>query len=422
MKRLLVILSVLAIVAVLGVAVMPVAAQDCTDAIGCVEIGPDDPITIAYMLTISGGTASLGEDSLGAIEVAIDDRGGQLLGHDIELIGEDSLCSAEGGQAAGQRIAANPQVLGIIGSNCSSEAVAALPIISEAGMLMISPSNTSPRLTETDPDLGGVYMPGYYRTAHNDLFQGAIAADFAYNILGKVALATVHDGSPYAESLQAVMADTFAELGGEVVFQGAVSVGDTDMSAILTDIAASGADLIYFPIFQPESEFFTVQARETPGLEAVTLMGADASFADTFPENTGAPAIDKFFSGPFVAESEAYSAFLERWDEVIGGVPPSGFHAHAYDATNILLNAIEQVAVVGDDGTISVGRQALRDAISSLENYPGLTGNLTCGETGDCATGEALAVFVITEAEINGAWPPPVVWLPGMEEMMQPDA
>ncbi|MCC6612356.1 MAG: branched-chain amino acid ABC transporter substrate-binding protein [Anaerolineae bacterium] len=420
MKRLLVVLSVFALVALLGVAVMPVGAQDCTDEIGCVELGPDDPITVAYMLTISGGTASLGEDSLGAIEVAIDDRDGELLGHEIELVGEDSLCSAEGGQAAGQRIAANPQVLGIIGSNCSSEAVAALPIISEAGMLMISPSNTSPRLTETDPDKGGVWEPGYYRTAHNDLFQGAIAADFAYNILGKTKLATVHDGSPYAESLQAVMADTFTELGGEVVFQGAVNVGDTDMSAILTDISASGAEIIYFPIFQPESEFFTVQARETPGLEEVTLMGADASFADTFPENTGEPAVGKFLSGPYVAESEAYDAFLARWDEVVGGVPPSGFHAHAYDATNILLNAIEAVAVVADDGSISVGRQALRDYISGLTDYPGLTGNLTCNETGDCATGEALAVFEVTQAEVDGNWPPPVVWLPGMDAMMEP--
>ncbi|MCL4249109.1 MAG: branched-chain amino acid ABC transporter substrate-binding protein [Anaerolineae bacterium] len=421
MKRLLVVLFVLAIVAVLGVAVMPVAAQDCTDAIGCVEIGPDDPITIAYMLTISGGTASLGEDSLGAIEVAIDDRGGELLGHDIELIGEDSLCSAEGGQAAGQRIAANPQVLGIIGSNCSSEAVAALPIISEAGMLMISPSNTAPRLTEADADKGGVWQPGYYRTAHNDLFQGAIAAEFAYNILGKTKLATVHDGSPYAESLQAVMADTFTELGGEVVFQGAVNVGDTDMSAILTEIAASGADIIYYPYFEPESDFFTAQSADTPGLEDVALMSADGTFVDTFPENTGPAAVGVFLSGPYVAESETYDTFLQRWDEVIGGVPPSGFHAHAFDATNILLNAIEQVGVVADDGTISIGRQALRDAISDLTDYAGLTGTLTCNETGDCATGEALAVFEVTQAELDGNWPPPVVWLPGMTEMMAPE-
>ncbi|MCA9904497.1 MAG: branched-chain amino acid ABC transporter substrate-binding protein [Anaerolineae bacterium] len=421
MKRLLVVLSVLAIVAVLGVAVMPVGAQDCMDEIGCVEIGPDDPITIAYMLTVSGGTSFLGLDSAGAVEVAVDDRGGELLGHEIAVVEEDSLCSAEGGQTAAQRVAANPQVLGVIGTNCSSAATSALPIISEAGMLMISPSNTSPTLTEADADLGGVWEPGYYRTAHNDLFQGAIAAEFAYTILGKTKLATVHDGSPYADNLQAVMADTFAELGGEVVFQGAVNVGDTDMSAILTEIASAGADIIYYPIFEPESDFFTAQSADTPGLEDVTLMSADGTFVDSFPENTGPSSVVVFLSGPYVAESEDYDAFLERWDEVVGGVPPSGFHAHAYDATNILFNAIEEVAVVADDGSISIGRQALRDAITNLTDYAGLTGTLSCDATGDCATGEALAVFEITQAELDGNWPPPVVWRPGMDAMMAPE-
>ncbi|HIE57525.1 MAG TPA: hypothetical protein EYP88_04750, partial [Anaerolineales bacterium] len=66
----------------------------CEDALGCVDIAPDEPVHIAYMLTISGATAFLGEDSKGAIEIAIDDRGGELLGHPITLTGEDSLCSA----------------------------------------------------------------------------------------------------------------------------------------------------------------------------------------------------------------------------------------------------------------------------------------------------------------------------------------
>jgi branched-chain amino acid transport system substrate-binding protein len=411
MKRVLPILLILSLL-VVGFSVN--AAQlECTDEIGCVEIAPDDPITIAYMLTISGATSSLGLDSVGGIEIAIDERDGMLLDHEIELVGEDSLCSAEGGQTAAQNLAANEQVLGIIGSSCSSEATAGLPIISAAGMLMISPSNTAPRLTNPDTETGGVWQPGYYRTAHNDLFQGAVAAEYAYNELGLRKLATIHDGSPYAEGLQGVMADVFAELGGEVVFQGAVNVGDTDMSAILTEISAAGPDIIYFPIFEPEADFVAAQSVDTPGLEDVILMGADAAFADTFPEATGEAAVGMYLSGPYVS-GDAYTAFLESWDEIIGGVPPSGFHAHAYDAANILLDAIEAVAQVGDDGTILVGRQALRDSLNSLTDYPGLTGNLTCNETGDCATGEALGIFQLTEAEVEGNWPPAVIWTPGM--------
>jgi len=393
-------------------------AQDCTDAIGCVVVEEGDPIVIGYMLTTSGATAFLGEDSLGGIEIAIEERGGELLGAEIELVGEDSLCSAEGGQTAAQRIASDDTIIGIVGTNCSSAAASALPIISEAGMVMISSSNTAPTLTTDDEEVGGIWQPGYYRTAHNDLFQGAVAAEFAMNELGAMTLATIHDGSPYAEGLQAVMADVFAEMGGEVTFQGAVNVGDTDMTAILTEIASNPPDVLYFPIFEPESNFIAAQAKDIPGLEETILFSADGSLVDSFPENTGDASIGMYLSGPAVT-GEAYTAFLETWDEEIGGVPPSGFHAHAYDAANMLMDAIEAVAEVGDDGTIVIGRQAIRDALTATADFQGLTGTLTCDEYGDCATGEALGIFEITEVELDGAWPPAVVWSPAdmmMEE------
>lgn len=413
MKRILPLLLILSLF-VIATGVQGAQAE-CMDELGCVEIAPDDPIVIGYMLTLSGGTSFLGEDSLGGIEIAVNDRDSMLLDHDIELVGEDSLCSAEGGQTAAQKLAANDQLLGVIGTNCSSAAAAALPIISSAGMVLISPSNTAPSLTNDDTASGGIWQPGYYRTAHNDLFQGAIAAEFAFNELGLTKLATIHDGSPYAEGLQAVMADTFTELGGEVVFQGAINVGDTDMSAILTEVAAAGPEVIYFPVFEPEGDFIAAQTAETPGLEDVVLMGADGLLSDSFPEATGEASVGMYLSGPSVT-GEEYTDFLAKWDEEIGGVPPSGYHAHAYDATNILLGAIESVAEVGEDGTIVVGRQALRDALTATADYDGLTGSLTCNATGDCATGEALAIFQITEAELEGNWPPPVVWSPGQDK------
>jgi branched-chain amino acid transport system substrate-binding protein len=182
---------VIAVLAVLAIGIAPaVMAQDCSDAIGCVQIGADDPIVLATMFTTSGPTASLGLDSLGGVQLAILARDGMALDHEVITVDEDTLCSAEGGQAAAQRIAADATILGIIGTSCSSEAVAALPIIAEAGMLMISPSNTSPRLTNPDAETNGVWQPGYYRTAHNDLFQGAIAAIYAVEELGATTLAT----------------------------------------------------------------------------------------------------------------------------------------------------------------------------------------------------------------------------------------
>jgi branched-chain amino acid transport system substrate-binding protein len=384
------------------------AAFVCTDAIGCVDVAPGDPIHLAYALTVSGPTATLGEDSRGAIEIAIDDVGGTLLGHPISLTGEDTLCNAEGGQAAGTKLAADPTIIAIVGTNCSSEARAAMPLISAAGMVMMSSSNTNPDLTNPDhPD----HWVGYFRTAHNDLFQGRIAAEFAYSVLGMKTAATIHDGSPYAESLQQVFADNFVALGGTITGQEAVNVGDTDMTGVLTSIATGAPEILYFPIFEPEGGFLADQAKGTPGLEETILMGADGLFVDTFPENAGSAAVGMFLSGPYVAGAE-YQTFIAKWATKFGGVPPSGFHAFAFDATNIFLQAIAAVAVVDTDGTVHIGRQALRDYLYTLRDFPGLTGNLNCDVNGDCATGEALGVYEVTQAEVDGAWPPAVTWTP----------
>ena len=411
MKRVFNLISLLVLASLVLVACGPSApAFECTDAIGCVDIAPGDPIHFAYALSVSGATAPLGEDARGGIEIAIDDKG-ELLGHPIELTGEDTLCNAEGGQAAGTKLAADPTIVAIIGTTCSSEARAAMPLISAAGMTMISPSNTNPDLTNPDhPD----HWAGYLRTAHNDLFQGRMAAEFAYNELGLTSAATIHDGSPYAQSLQEVFASTFKELGGTITAQEAINVGDTDMKPVLTSIATGAPQIIYFPIFEPEGDLVAQQVKEVSGLETVAIMGADGLFADSFPEATGDAAVGMYMSGPYLDPAlTTYADFLSKWTTKYGGQPPSGYHAFAYDATNIFFAAIEKVAVVDEDGTVHIGRQALRDAVYATAGFTALSGVLTCNANGDCATGEALGVYQIGEAEVGGNWPPPVVWKPG---------
>ncbi|MGH2541793.1 MAG: branched-chain amino acid ABC transporter substrate-binding protein, partial [Ardenticatenaceae bacterium] len=372
-------------------------AFECTDEIGCLEVPEGDPVTLGYILVISGPNETLGVDSRNGIEVAIEERG-EIKGHPIELVGEDGLCSPEGGQTAATRITASPDIAAVIGTSCSSEARVAIPLITDAGLVMLSPSNTAPDLTIEDR---GAEFEGYLRTAHNDLFQGRVAAEFAFNELGSTRAATIHDGSIYADGLRQVFEEAFAELGGEVVAAEAINVGDTDMRPVLTTIAAAEPDFIYYPVFVAEAGFITSQAREVEGLEEVNLMSADGALSPDFIEAAGDAAVGMYLSGPAIGESDAYATFLETYEEISGGPPTAGFHAHAYDATNIILNAIDEVSVEGEDGTLFIPRQALRDAIYATEGFEGLTGVLTCGETGDCATGEALAVYAITEEVVE---------------------
>ena len=126
----------------------------------------------------------------------------------------------------------------------------------------------------------------------------------------------------------------FTELGGEVVFQGAVNVGDTDMRPILTEVAASAPDALYFPIFEPEGDLIAAQSAEISGLEESTLMGADGLYVDSFPENTGVLLLLACISPLPWSAVERYEAFLDTWEAKYGGPPPSAYHAMAYDAAN----------------------------------------------------------------------------------------
>jgi branched-chain amino acid transport system substrate-binding protein len=395
------------------------AAFECTDAIGCVDVPAGEPVHVAYMLATSGAVEFLGADSLGGIEIAIQERG-EIHGHELKLSGEDSLCSAEGGQTAAQKVAADPTVVGVIGTNCSSAGTAASEVLSDAGFLMMSPTNTSPALT----DPAQTYKPGYFRTAHNDLFQGAVAAQYAFEVLGHTTAAAIHDGDPYTEGLATSFNDAFEKLGGTMTAFEGINKGDTDMRSVLTSIAADAPEVLYFPIFEPEGNFVAAQTLEVPGLEGTQLMGADGLLVKSYGPNTGSAAEGMFLSGPYVDPGiEAYAAFLATYEANTGGPPPAGFAAHAYDATNILLDAIESVAVVDDDGTLHIGRQALRDAITATDGFAGLTGVLSCGDKelipgttfkGDCATGEALAIYELTADQVASEdnWPAPIVWTP----------
>src|SRR5207244_4429164 len=123
------------------------AAGACTDKIGCLTLGPNDPIHIAYMMVVSGPDSSLGIDTRRGVEIAVDDKSGKVAGHTVKFDGQDDTCSAEGGQAAGTKLAADKTIVAVIGGDCSSATTAALQVLGPAGFLVVSPAATAPAVT-----------------------------------------------------------------------------------------------------------------------------------------------------------------------------------------------------------------------------------------------------------------------------------
>jgi len=360
------------------------ASFECTDAIGCVTIGPDEPVVIGVIQALSGEVATLGIDQVRGLELALADRNGLLLDHPVQLQIEDDLCSREGGTVAAEKLKGIPQLTAVFGTTCSGAAVPAAKILSAAGLTMISGGNTAPSLTAVNGQAGADRQPGYFRTAHNDADQGRAAATFVVQELGLRKAATISDGDVYTQGLTDVFSQVFTELGGEIVLSTVINKGDTDMKPVLDAVAASGAELLFYPLYEPESHFITTQAGDVDGMRGVGLMTGEGSFTPAFVDAVGASGVGVYFVSPATPESESYAAFMTHYQTAYQQDPGSPLLAAAYDAAGLLFDALETATTREEDGTLHVGRQALRAALNATTGYTGLTGTLRCDDYGDC--------------------------------------
>jgi len=359
---------------------------ECTDAIGCVTIAPGEPLKLGVLQPLSGGMALVGADQVRGSELALAAREDQVLGHPIELQIEDARCTSEGGTVAAMKVVADSQVVAVVGTTCSGAGVTAAKIVSEAGLAMVSGLNTAPSLTAVGGEPGADWQPGYLRVAHNETAAAQAVAAFVFRELGVTQAAAIHDGDPYTRAHTGVFNQAFADLGGEVVLVAAVDKGDADMHPVLTAVAASGAEMIFFPLFPPEADLIVLQSKEVAGLENTILMGADQLATDGFVESVGADGVGLYVVGVAPPEGPALDELVSAYEARYHESPPTNTPGRAFDATDLLLTGIEAVAVKDADGTLHIGREALREALYATTGFEGVSGMLTCDEFGDCST------------------------------------
>jgi branched-chain amino acid transport system substrate-binding protein len=365
-------------------------------------VAPGETIKLGLATILSGeGLVPLGDDIRRGAELALAERPTVTVGgEEFEVVLDvlDDQCSAEGGQAVANRLVSDASVVAVVGPTCSSACRAAGPIFDSEGYTMISSSCTAADLTAADTGFAS-----FNRTTPNDDAQGVEAAKFLYDTLGVRKIATIHDGSPYGEGLVAVVTREFEALGGEVVASGAVNVGDTDFRNLLDEVADSSPELIYFGGFPTEAARLAEQ-RADAGLADVLFMGADGIQTPEFVSLAGSAGEGTLASSPVAPGSEAYAAFLAKYEETYNTAPTAAFHAYSYDATNMLLDAIEAVGEIDANGDLVIDRGALMRFIRSFgadEPVEGLSGMLSCTGMGECATG-GIGFFKV----VDGAFAP----------------
>ena len=361
-----------------------------------------EPIKIGYLLFESN---PIGLDSLRGVEIAIQDFG-EILGHPIELTGFDDECSALGGQRGAQLLALDDSVVAIIGPNCSSAALRGAPIISDAGKVAISPSSTHPDLTAPN-----ARAAGFFRTSPNDIFALNAVADYAFNQLGVHKMASIYENAKRLELRSGYLCQSFSALGGECVLEKPISSDATYMVPAVNDIVASGADVIHLTHFSPKvAAAFIAEVRKTQGLEKVPIFLFEGLNTPDLLKEAGEDAVGVFVSTTsmeFDRETDAYQNLLNLYRAEYGEEPLSDFHAFAYDAAAILLDAISRVAVQAEDGSLLIDPLDVRAAIASLAGFPGVTGALTCTPDGDCSAVTGGRIYQFTDGDPSTFKPGP---------------
>jgi branched-chain amino acid transport system substrate-binding protein len=257
-----------------------------------------EPIKLGFFMSITGRDASFGEASLRGARLAVDElnAAGGVLGRPVELVVEDNRSQAGESATAAKKLIARDRVAVLIGECSSARTLEAAPVAQAAGVPLITPASTSPKVTQTGDAI--------FRVCFVDPFQGEVLAAFARRRLGlKRAALLVDAGSPYSTGLAEFFAKTFTALGGEVVATQKYAGADTDFRAQLTALRAAAPDAIFLPGYYVAAGLVAQQAKQL-GLTA-TLLGGDGFEAPQLLEIGGAALNGTYYSTHFAAENTA---------------------------------------------------------------------------------------------------------------------
>lgn len=375
------------------------------DPYGCVRYEGTQPVDVGALLWLSeeSRTAGTGVDSQRGVELALDYLDGEfdgvpgeVLGHEVELDLADEGCDPKQGIRGARRLASQEDLLAVVGTTCSSAAIdAAAKVLSEQGTVLISPTNTAPELTAPRS-----HLPFYARTAPNDLIQGAVVGDFAVNRAPGGTALVLSDGSAYSDSLAETFSSRFEDGGGEVE---RVTLDPTDTTSEVSSALSSTSgspDILYLPL---NGDLCTEAVAAVGSTQAGLLLTSDGCFNSEVLAAADAASLRLNASGPDVRDLDSNRFYgqelLPAYRESFGESPTAIFHAHAFDAANLIFDALRRSALQGEDGYLAVPRSDFRAALFATEGYDGFSGTLECNDLGDCQVASLISIYA------SPAWP-----------------
>jgi len=333
-------------------------------AFAVLSCAPDEnKIRVGVFNSLTGLTATFGISSSHGIQMAADEwnaKGG-LLGKQIELIIEDDQSKPEEAALAVSKLINQNRVVAILGEVASSRTLAGAPIAQKAGVPLITPASTNPKVTQV-----GDFI---FRVCYTDSFQGVVCARFAAQNLGLKRLAVLTDvKNDYSIGLAEYFKGEALALGAEIVSEESYSEGDTDFRAQITTIKAANPQAIFIPGYYTEAGLIAKQVREQN--MNVVLIGGDGWDSPRTVEIGGEAVEGSFFCNHYSAEDTSHlvRTFVEKYSKQYGNIPDA-MAPLSYDAANLLFDAIARAG--------STEGATIRDAIAQTRDFPGVCGTVT---------------------------------------------
>ena len=288
--------------------------------------------------------------------------------------------SGKGTQA--KKLAADPDVLAVVGHLNSSCTMPASAIYHEARLLQVSPVSSNPQISRQGFDT-------FYRTCATDDLQGPAAALFIVQDLGAKRIFVLDDMTTYGRGLANELIKKLTALKAEVIGHEGVTQGDKDFVPLLTKIKSLNPDLVYFAGMFPEGALLIKQRTEV-GL-ASRFMGGDGLFDPVLIDLATPRAAEGIYLttiGSDIHQLPSAQAFVKTYEARFG--PIGAYSAYAYEATSIAIWAIRTAGVKD--------RAAVLAAMRQLKNYPGLFGPQNFDAKGDSRIRD-IGIFTVTDGQ-----------------------
>jgi len=346
-------------------------------------------IKIVSGLTRSGSSQGQSDSVVNAIRMCFEDvnyrvAGAEIVYEDLDDGGPQYISWAAEKVVANARYAASdPNVLAYIGTLDADAAPHAIPILNEAGpLLMISPTNTYPGLTRPvpfAPDEPDVYYPtgarNYCRTVMTDDVQGRFGAQWAQE-LGVSKVWVLDDAQPYGRAVSFSFAEASRARGLHVTGPVSIERDVSDFRELTGEIARARPDAVYYGgLIQSGAGQLWRDLRAN--IPDAILLACDALFEHAFLIDAGDAAVGSLLTFGGIPPAhlsgrgrEFYDRYCRRW-----GQEPEPYAASSYEACAVVLRAIE---TVGTRDRAAITRMAL-----ATHDYVGLLGNWSFDSNGD---------------------------------------